>query len=91
MPIVNKGDLVLIKHCHNSKRVHGLDSEGIMESMVGHTFIADYGGERSCQIKSPKSEFVFTWNTDDLKVITEDDLKDPEPIIFKFDEQQLQI
>jgi hypothetical protein len=83
---IKKGSRITIKSINNTKKTHGLDPSGNMISMVGGTFkVIGIDGDRVYISKSPNS-FTYSWNINDMYIVDE---KEPDPIIFKFDETQL--
>jgi hypothetical protein len=84
------GRKIIIKSISNTSRYIGLDSGGEMRSMVGNMFeIRRIIDDSRVKIKSPSSDFLYTWHVDDLADVEE--YKEPEPKIFKFDESKLVI
>ena len=82
-----EGSLVTIISIHNTRDIHGLDSDGDMESMVGKVFKAERVRTESIRIKSEKYDGVdYIWSIKDMRPVEE---KETEPIIFKFDDSQL--
>jgi hypothetical protein len=84
---IHKGDLITIKSIHHTKDVHGLDEDGVMKSMVGGTFKVNRSSNKRIYIKSEQhTDTEYVWRIEDILPVDE---KEPEPNIFKFDENQL--
>ena len=85
---IEKNQFVMIKSIDHTDRNCGLDSGGIMRSMVGHVFkVRGISGNRVYISKSEQS-FQYSWHIKDVYPVEEEEEK-VEPIIFKFDEKQL--
>ena len=83
---IEKGSSVTINSIDKTEKAHGLDGNGNMRRMVGGTFKVAGIDNRRLYISESSTSFQYTWHIDDICIVDE---KEPEPIIFKFDEKQL--
>ena len=83
-----KGMKVFIHSSKLSSKHIGLDSKGVMKSMVGRVWTLKRVAERRTYIQSPETDFVFTWHPGDMREAIIEEIK---PIIVDFDEKLLDV
>jgi len=79
---------VFIHSCKKSSDHIGLDGDGVMKSMVGQVWKLTRTGLNRTYIKSPNSDFVFTWHPDDMRKVI---IEESKPIIVDFDVKWLDV
>lgn len=86
---LSKGNRILLTKVTNSQKRYGLDDSGYMKGMIGKVWpIREISGMNGFTLYCEKAGRSFTFSIRDAERPV---IKEPDPIIFQYDPQHLDI